>query len=247
VQLRIADTGHGMDEKTMARIFDPFFTTKGQGKGTGLGLSTAYGIIKQHGGNISVISELGQGAAFTVLLPSLAVPADEAAQIENEAQAHFALGGETVLLVEDEALVRFSLVETLRGSGYQVLEAAGGEEALALSDQYGGNVPLMVTDLVMPGMNGRQLADKMRARRPDMSVLFISGYSDDPRTRAMLGEGCDFFRKPFSAEALRKKVRQILDRRIQGTLATTTTARPLLAFPDPENREASPHDGGTKK
>jgi two-component system cell cycle sensor histidine kinase/response regulator CckA len=227
VQLRIADTGQGMDDATMARIFDPFFTTKGQGKGTGLGLSTAYGIIKQHGGNISVISELGSGTSFTVLLPALAAPADSASQTEHESQPNVAFGGETVLLVEDEALVRFSLVETLRGSGYNVLEAACGEEAIALSDQYAGQIPLMVTDLVMPGMNGRQVADAITRRRPDISVLFISGYSDDPRTRAMLGEGCDFFRKPFTAEALRKKVRQVLDRRAEPAVP----AGALIPFP----------------
>ena len=234
VQLRIADTGHGMDEKTIARIFDPFFTTKGQGKGTGLGLSTAYGIIKQHGGNISVISEPGQGAVFTVLLPSLTSPADEAAQVENEAKGISVSRGEMILLVEDEALVRLSLVETLRGVGYQVLEAAGGEEALALSDRYDGNIPLLITDLVMPGMNGRQVADAITKRRPEISVLFISGYSDDPRTRAMLGEGCDFFRKPFTAEALRKKVRQILDRRLQDAAPS-----PPLRFP--AARAQGPH------
>ncbi len=247
VQLRIADTGHGMDEKTMARIFDPFFTTKGQGKGTGLGLSTAYGIIKQHGGNISVVSEVGEGSAFTVLLPSLSAPADETAQSEADVQTQNVLGGETILLVEDEALVRFSLVETLRGAGYHVLEAAGGEEALAISDQHSGKLPLMITDLVMPGMNGRQVADAITKRRPDISVLFISGYSDDPRTRAMLGEGCDFFRKPFSAEALRKKVRQILDRRAQVPSATQVIARTPLQFPETDSQQLNSRDGDPKK
>jgi nitrogen-specific signal transduction histidine kinase/CheY-like chemotaxis protein len=227
VQLRIVDTGHGMDEQTMTRIFDPFFTTKGQGKGTGLGLSTAYGIIKQHGGNISVISAVGSGSAFTILLPSLTAPADMAAETESDSSMQAVSGGETVLLVEDEALVRFSLVETLRGVGYHVLEAACGEEALAISDQHPDGIPLMVTDLVMPGMNGRQVADEMTVRRPGISVLFISGYSDDPRTRAMLGEGCDFFRKPFTADALRKKVRQVLDRRTQ----SPQPAGALLRFP----------------
>jgi CheY-like chemotaxis protein len=246
--LRIADTGHGMDEKIIARIFDPFFTTKGQGKGTGLGLSTAYGIIKQHGGNISVISEVGQGSAFTVLLPSLCAPADETAQSEADVQMLSELGGETVLLVEDEALVRLSLVETLRGAGYHVLEAAGGDEALAISDQHSGKLPLMITDLVMPGMNGRQVADAITKRRPDISVLFISGYSDDPRTRAMLGEGCDFFRKPFSADALRKKVRQILDRQAKIPLAPdpAAAARSPLRFPEAPCQQFPPRDGGHK-
>jgi signal transduction histidine kinase/ActR/RegA family two-component response regulator len=213
VQLRVSDTGHGMNAETAQRIFEPFFTTKGQGKGTGLGLATAYGIIRQHGGNISVWSEEGKGTTFRVLLP--ATPLD-AAQLDSDSDAvvkeESSPGLETILLVEDEAMVRRSIVQILRLSGYKVLEAPGGPEALELSDSFKGHIPLMVTDLVMPVMNGRQVADRMAERRPDTAVLFISGYTDDPRTRRMLGEGADFFRKPFSPGALIEKVREVLDR-----------------------------------
>jgi DNA-binding response OmpR family regulator len=119
---------------------------------------------------------------------------------------------ETLLLVEDEDMVRRSVVEILRMSGYQVLEASGGVQALEISDGYQGEIPLMITDLVMPGMNGRQVADRMAERRPQTAVLFMSGYTDDPRTRKMLGEGVDFFKKPFSPGALIQKIREILDR-----------------------------------
>jgi two-component system cell cycle sensor histidine kinase/response regulator CckA len=210
-----------MDAETKSHIFEPFFTTKERGKGTGLGLATAYGIIHQHGGSISVISEPGKGASFRILLPVFesdeqsAESSDVSEAIEEQPRTM-----ETLLLVEDEDLVRRSLVEILRMTGYHVLEAAGGAEALEISDSYDGDIPLMITDLIMPEMNGRQVADRMAECRPQTAILFMSGYSDDPRTRKMLGEGVDFFRKPFSPRALTDKIREILDRpKQQGNVA----------------------------
>ncbi|MCU1285694.1 MAG: sensor hybrid histidine kinase [Acidobacteriales bacterium] len=212
VQLRVSDTGHGMDADTRAHVFEPFFTTKELGKGTGLGLATAYGIVRQHGGNITVVSEVGKGTSFRILLP--AIVSDEGA-VSSRAEAvseNAVRKQETLLLVEDEDLVRRSLLETLRMSGYEVLEAAGGAQALEISDTYKGDIPLMITDLVMPGMNGRQVADRMAERRPKTAVLYMSGYTDDPRTRKMLGEGVEFFKKPFSPNALLDKIKDVLER-----------------------------------
>jgi two-component system cell cycle sensor histidine kinase/response regulator CckA len=211
VQLRVSDTGHGMDAETRSHVFEPFFTTKEQGKGTGSGLATAYGIVRQHGGNISVVSEMGKGTSFRVLLPSVDGE-NQSAEKESDEEQEKTRDLETLLLVEDEDMVRRSVVEILRMSGYQVLEASGGVQALEISDGYQGEIPLMITDLVMPGMNGRQVADRMAERRPQTAVLFMSGYTDDPRTRKMLGEGVDFFKKPFSPGALIEKIREILDR-----------------------------------
>jgi signal transduction histidine kinase/FixJ family two-component response regulator len=213
VELRVSDTGHGMDAETKAHIFEPFFTTKERGKGTGLGLATAYGIVHQHGGSISVDTEPGKGASFRILLP-VVEGEDKTAEssFASESIEEQPRTAETLLLVEDEDLVRRSLVEILRMTGYHVLEAAGGSQALEISDGYDGDIQLMITDLIMPGMNGRQVADRMAERRPQTAVLFMSGYSDDPRTRKMLGEGVDFFRKPFSPRALTDKIRELLDR-----------------------------------
>jgi two-component system, cell cycle sensor histidine kinase and response regulator CckA len=227
VRLRVSDTGHGMDEKTKAHVFEPFFTTKEQGKGTGLGLATAYGIIRQHGGNISVVSEPGKGAAFTILLPAFEAEKEQADPEEDkDAQEDGPAEPQTLLLVEDEDMVRRSLVQILTISGYRILEASGGAQALSISDEFDGEIPLMITDLVMPGMNGREVADAMAKRRPQTAVLFISGYTDDPRTRKMLGEGVDFFPKPFSTRALTEKVREILDRLKQSGGANTHGASP---------------------
>jgi PAS domain S-box-containing protein len=209
VLLAVSDTGCGMDKQTQARIFEPFFTTKEEGKGTGLGLSTVYGIVKQSGGNIWVYSEPGHGTTFRIYLPRI----EEAAQAVklDEAPEQSPRGSETILLVEDNAEVR-SLVKTiLQTQGYTVLEAAQGEEALRFSGQHEGLIHLMVTDMVMPEMNGRELAERLKPLRPNMKILFVSGYTD----KAMLhhGEldpGMAFLQKPFTPQTLARKVREVL-------------------------------------
>ena len=198
-----------MDKQTQARLFEPFFTTKAEGKGTGLGLSTVYGIVKQSGGNIWVYSEPGHGTTFRIYLPRI----EEAAQAvePDKAQEPSPRGSETILLVEDEAGVRNLAKTILQTQGYTVLEAAQGEEALRLSGQHVGLIHLMVTDMVMPEMSGRELAERLKPLRPNMKILFVSGYTD----KAMLhnGEldpGMAFLQKPFTLQTLARKVREVL-------------------------------------
>ena len=209
VMLRVTDTGSGIDTDTMSQIFEPFFTTKGKGKGTGLGLSTVYGIVEQSGGHISVNSELGQGATFEIYLPK----SDERrASDEDMAHPLEALGGsETILLVEDEEAVRNLGSQLLASRGYKVLEARNGGEALLICEQYPNRIHLMLTDVVMPNMSGRQLAERLAPIKPDMKVIYMSGYADD----TILGLGIPssetaFLNKPFSPDALMRKVRQVL-------------------------------------
>jgi CheY-like chemotaxis protein len=198
-----------MDEATRARIFEPFFTTKEPGKGTGLGLSTVYGIVKQSGGDIMVYSEPGQGAAFKIYLP-----ARESSAINlpaTHAQPALSRGSETILLVEDEDMVRDLVRTVLRAAGYRVLEAAHGEAALSLAAQHQGAIDLLMTDVVMPHMGGRELAEQLKALRPGMKVLFTSGYTDDTVVRHGVLEA-EFLPKPFSPGGLASKVREVLDR-----------------------------------
>jgi CheY-like chemotaxis protein len=199
-----------MDAQTQAHIFEPFFTTKEEGKGTGLGLSTVYGIVNQSGGGIHVQSTPGRGTAFTIYLPTV----DE---VTTAAEAHKAPdrpphGTETVLLVEDEQGVRTLVRDGLRRYGYTVLEARNGVEAFLMSNQHQGPIHLLVTDVVMPGMSGREVAHQLVSLHPDLKVLYISGYIDD----AGLRSGADrartgFLQKPFTPEALARKVRDMLD------------------------------------
>ncbi|HKQ60069.1 MAG TPA: response regulator [Candidatus Polarisedimenticolaceae bacterium] len=209
VVLKISDTGHGMDEKTQARIFEPFFTTKEAGKGTGLGLATVYGIVQQSGGFIGLRSEPGKGATFTVHLPRVeqAVEALPAAA----APAANPTGTETVLLVEDEEGVRTLARAALAQSGYRVLEAANGGEALLLCERHASEIHLMVTDVVMPGMGGPELVRRLATLRPKMKVLFMSGYADRGLERAGVEAGLAFLEKPFRPAALIRKVRDTLD------------------------------------
>jgi len=210
VKLVVRDTGCGMDAQTQAHIFEPFFTTKEEGKGTGLGLSTVYGIVNQSGGGIHVQSTPGRGTAFTIYLPTV----DE---VTTAAEAHKAPdrpphGTETVLLVEDEQGVRTLVRDGLRRYGYTVLEARNGVEAFLMSNQHQGPIHLLVTDVVMPGMSGREVAHQLVSLHPDLKVLYISGYIDD----AGLRSGADrartgFLQKPFTPEALARKVRDMLD------------------------------------
>ncbi|HLK41409.1 MAG TPA: response regulator [Polyangiaceae bacterium] len=211
VRLAVTDTGTGMDSHTQIRIFDPFFTTKEVGKGTGLGLSTVYGIVKQSGGHVTVLSERGKGSTFSVYLPQ-ADGGDEGAS-SAPPPARLASGGsETVLLVEDEDVVRKVVCEILRRSGYKVIEAPGAAEALAKIDAGDVTVDLLLTDVVMPRMNGRELAEKVVGVRPATRVLFMSGYTADTVVRnGVLAEGVAFVQKPITPDTLLAKVRDVLD------------------------------------
>jgi signal transduction histidine kinase/ActR/RegA family two-component response regulator len=210
VRLVVRDTGVGMDGLIKAHLFEPFFTTKGPGKGTGLGLATVYGIVTQSGGAIRVESEPGQGATFTIELPRVDAPADGPSDAGDTTAAPH--GSETVLLVEDEPEVRGLARDILRQQGYTVLEAADGDEALRVGREYRGPIHLLVTDVVMPQMGGRQLADRLQAGRDELKVLYVSGYTDDDILRQGVSEtGTAFLPKPFTAAALAHKVRQVLD------------------------------------
>jgi PAS domain S-box-containing protein len=210
VLLAVSDTGCGMDAETQARIFEPFFTTKEVGKGTGLGLATVYGIVKQSGGSIWVYSELGRGTTFKVYLPTVE-GAVAKPSIDLDSHERFE-GVETVLLVEDEEAVRDMVSEMLGESGYKVLEAKNGREALTLSKQYDGEIHLMLTDVVMPEMSGRELAEQLTPLRQEMKVLYMSGYTDDAIVHhGVLDEGTAFIGKPFSPHSLARKVREVLD------------------------------------
>jgi two-component system, cell cycle sensor histidine kinase and response regulator CckA len=227
VGLEVSDTGVGIDSETQKHLFEPFFTTKDQGKGTGLGLSTVYGIVRQSGGHIRLDSEPGKGATFRVYLPRVVQPQEalergvsgmrEGAAVARD-EGH---GGErtetrqpreTVLLVEDAKRVRQVVREILEMNGYEVLEARHGAEALQLSARHQGLIHLMVTDVVMPEMSGRELAQRLMPLRPDMRVLYMSGYTDDAIVRhGVLGSGIAFIAKPFTPDGLAAKVRDVLD------------------------------------
>ncbi|HUE83307.1 MAG TPA: ATP-binding protein [Pyrinomonadaceae bacterium] len=210
VMLAVSDTGCGMDAQTQARIFEPFFTTKEVGKGTGLGLATVYGIVKQSGGSIWVYSELGRGTTFKIYFPC--VEGKAARIVSDTKESELLAGVETVLLVEDEEVVREMAMEILQECGYQVLQAKDGPEALVLAREHDGEIHLMLTDVVMPRMSGRELAEQLIPMRPEMKVLYMSGYTDDAIVHhGVLNEGTAFIGKPFRMEALARKVRETLD------------------------------------
>jgi two-component system, cell cycle sensor histidine kinase and response regulator CckA len=211
VMIAISDTGHGMDSATRQNIFEPFFTTKARGKGTGLGLATVYGMVKQSGGDIWVYSELGQGTTFKLYFPRVAEPASPGL-IEESALSR-QLSSETVMLVEDEAQVRDLTEKMLKQLGYSVLTASNGEEAMDASQAHAGQISLLVTDVVMPNMSGKQVADALVSRRPDLKVLYLSGYTDNTVVHhGVLDSNVDFLAKPFSRDALARKIREVLSR-----------------------------------
>ncbi len=208
IQLAVSDTGCGMTEEVQAKVFEPFFTTKEVGKGTGLGLAMVYGVVKAHGGHVSVYSELGVGTTFKILLPATrAVAGRNSEEVQLETS-----GTETVLLAEDEDNVRRLARQSLESHGYVVLEACNGSEALRIAKEHTGPIDLLVTDLVMPGMGGREVAETLRARQSDLKVLFVSGYTDDAVVRHGIVEAEEaFLQKPFTPLSLTGKVRAVLD------------------------------------
>jgi two-component system cell cycle sensor histidine kinase/response regulator CckA len=210
VLLAVTDAGVGMDEETKARIFEPFFTTKRPGEGTGLGLATVYGIVRQSGGFIWVYSEPNRGTTFKIYLP-LAEGGPASAERPAVVRAS-PRGSETILLVEDEELVRRLAHKILEGHGYDVMVAGGGKAALQVVGAGESRLDLLVTDVVMPGMSGRQLAEELRIRQPGLKVLYLSGYTDDAIVRhGVLEQEVFFLQKPFSPDALLRKVREVLD------------------------------------
>jgi CheY-like chemotaxis protein len=209
VMLSVSDSGHGMTPEVQARIFEPFFTTKEVGKGTGLGLATVYGIAKQSGGHITVYSEIEHGTVFKLYLPRV----EEAPGIaEPERAPQIARrGNETVLLVEDDEPLRTLAREILSIQGYTVLDATSPSEALRLAEAYPDPIDILLTDVVMPQMNGRQVADHLLAARPGLKVLFMSGYTDGAIVQhGVLEPGTHFLQKPFTPDGLGRKLREVL-------------------------------------
>ena len=212
VMLAVSDTGTGMTAEVQAHLFEPFFTTKEKGKGTGLGLATVYGIVKQSGGFVWVYSELGLGTTFKIYLPRVDEPGGVAAAAA--ALAPVGRGTETILLAEDEAPVRAVARQVLERHGYTVLEAPSAEAALDLVGRYSGPIHLLLTDVIMPGLSGRELAIRLAPLRPETRVIYMSGYTDDAITRhGVLEAGLVYIQKPFTPELLARKVREVLDRR----------------------------------
>jgi two-component system cell cycle sensor histidine kinase/response regulator CckA len=205
----VTDTGCGMDAGTQARIFEPFFTTKGPGKGTGLGLATVYGVVKQSGGYIYVYSEVGRGTTFKIYLPQVTAELDKLSP--DTQKRRNVRGSETILFVEDEQSVRELVRDYLVAAGYCMLEASDGNQALKVAVAHPGPIHMLITDVVMPHLSGPELATKLSAERPNLRILFISGYTDDTVFRhGVLEGGVAFLQKPFNLKALSQKIREVL-------------------------------------
>ncbi|HAA03985.1 MAG TPA: hybrid sensor histidine kinase/response regulator [Syntrophobacteraceae bacterium] len=220
VMLTVSDTGEGMAEDTRRRMFEPFFTTKEKGKGTGLGLATTYAIVKQSGGTLWVDSEIGRGTTIKIYFPRV----DEDRQVETRlAEPCMRTDGtETILLAEDERAVRDLAGEMLQKCGYTVLEAVDGEDAVRIAEGYGQAIDMLLTDVVMPGMNGRELAERLTVRRPAIKILYISGYTDNVIAQhGILDPGTQFLAKPFTQQQLARKVREVLDSPVFAAVSCT--------------------------
>ena len=205
----VTDTGVGMDATVRAHLFEPFFTTKEVGKGTGLGLATVYGIVKQSDGYISVYSEVGHGTSFKIYLPRIDTPAPIQASPPKDRPDR---GTETILVVEDEPAVLSLSRRALEAQGYVVLAASDASDAMRVVERHGGTIHLLLTDVVMPGLSGRELADRLATRRPGIRVLYMSGYPGDAVVQhGALPHGSAFLQKPFSPDGLARKVRDVLD------------------------------------
>jgi two-component system, cell cycle sensor histidine kinase and response regulator CckA len=233
VMMAVSDNGAGMDQATQARMFDPFFTTKEVGKGTGLGLATVFGIVRQSGGTISVYSEPGKGTTFKVYFPM--VRGEVAVRPATSPSEHGSLrGSETILVVEDEERVRALVCTILRRYGYHALEAQSGGDAFLLCEQHTATIHLLLTDVVMPRMNGRELAERLLLVRPQMKVLYMSGYTNDTVLRhGILGSAFGFIQKPITPSALAHKVRETLDN------------EPTLSFPNSQDTDRVAKGAGT--
>jgi CheY-like chemotaxis protein len=210
VQLVVSDDGCGMDKETETHIFEPFYTTKKVGEGTGLGLATVYGIVKQNNGFISVESEPGQGTTFTVYFPRHTGESDQAQQ--EAVAGTLPCGSETILLVEDEPTILTMAAAILEGQGYRVIPAGNAGEAIRLFKEQAGRIHLLMSDVIMPEMNGRDLYNELQLINPQLKCLFMSGYTNDViAPHGVLGETVNFIQKPFSLHDLAKKVRDVLD------------------------------------
>ncbi|HKJ66320.1 MAG TPA: ATP-binding protein, partial [bacterium] len=210
VLITISDTGEGIDSEILPQIFEPFFTTKRNGEGTGLGLATVYGIVKQHQGHISVVSEKGHGTTFRIYLPLVEPDTDEPTRSAELSRS--TTGEETILITEDDDMVRNYVRNLLMEKGYQVIDAGDGTAAIKAVEKQSGDIDLLISDVIMPGMNGKELYDHINDRYPDIKVLYISGYTDDVISKhGILERGISFLQKPFSNKQLMKKIREILD------------------------------------
>jgi two-component system, cell cycle sensor histidine kinase and response regulator CckA len=222
VLLEVTDTGTGMDQQTQAHIFEPFFTTKAVGKGTGLGLATVYGIVKQSNGHIEVQSTLGRGSSFQIFLPAETQAGAVVEPGKETPDASFS--GETILVVEDAAPLRDLICQALSISGCEVLSAPDAQEALRILNQQKGVIDLLITDVIMPGMNGPALAKQVRAMRPETKILYMTGYSGEFVRSDMLIPGVSFIQKPFTPADLRRKIRKMLAAKPQATAGVAKKA-----------------------